>query len=437
MDNFRNVKYDYKDQHDTFVARGLQLNMIVDKLNSFNETEGGLYTFTNGLTNTDGIITLGGELTGETIIEGETASESARFTMSADGFEMWSYADTNYLSSNGYAMLIALGSGIDPSAVMKVSDGSWQLGIQISVNSGITITDQISSVGLKYFQDYSINGKVLGLNGDRWIPDWKAVREYNTASNGLTMTTGNVVLGGALTQTTNIALGATYQLEVDGDNGVDRSSRLWVGSSYVGMYSYLDTGGSASSGFYEIKATHVGASILASNGAQSSNIIISTTAMGINDNINSRGFSYGGDYAQAGKNVAGGRWIPDVNHIRNDVTGVMHVATTYILYTDQGVETALLTLPIGAILWDIKVLVVSAFNDFTGDFMEIGNDQDGVDFYDTSINVGVVEWKTLTLGNIPQRFTVATEIRALYEGGTQDADQGEARIYLYYTIDAI
>ena len=69
--------------------------------------------------------------------------------------------------------------------------------------------------------------------------------------------------------------------------------------------------------------------------------------------------------------------------------------------------------------------------------MEIGNDQDGVDFYDTSINVGVVEWKTLTLGNIPQRFTVATEIRALYEGGTQDADQGEARIYLYYTIDAI
>ena len=36
MDRFRNINYPYRDQDDTFIARGLQLNMIVDEINNLS-----------------------------------------------------------------------------------------------------------------------------------------------------------------------------------------------------------------------------------------------------------------------------------------------------------------------------------------------------------------------------------------------------------------
>ena len=38
MDRFRNINYPYKDQDDTFTARGLHLNMLVDEINSLDDT---------------------------------------------------------------------------------------------------------------------------------------------------------------------------------------------------------------------------------------------------------------------------------------------------------------------------------------------------------------------------------------------------------------
>ena len=37
MDRFRNINYPYRDQDDTFTARGLHLNMIVDEINNITE----------------------------------------------------------------------------------------------------------------------------------------------------------------------------------------------------------------------------------------------------------------------------------------------------------------------------------------------------------------------------------------------------------------
>ena len=42
MDLFRNIEYDYKTEDDAFIARGLQLNEIVDVINSGSGI--GLYT---------------------------------------------------------------------------------------------------------------------------------------------------------------------------------------------------------------------------------------------------------------------------------------------------------------------------------------------------------------------------------------------------------
>lgn len=36
MDRFRNVNYPYKNQDDTFTARGLHLNMLVDEINDLH-----------------------------------------------------------------------------------------------------------------------------------------------------------------------------------------------------------------------------------------------------------------------------------------------------------------------------------------------------------------------------------------------------------------
>jgi len=36
MDRFRNINYPYANQDDTFTARGLQLNMIVDEINKIH-----------------------------------------------------------------------------------------------------------------------------------------------------------------------------------------------------------------------------------------------------------------------------------------------------------------------------------------------------------------------------------------------------------------
>ena len=39
MDRFRNVNYPYRNQDDSFIARGLHLNMIVDEINQDNAIE--------------------------------------------------------------------------------------------------------------------------------------------------------------------------------------------------------------------------------------------------------------------------------------------------------------------------------------------------------------------------------------------------------------
>ena len=61
MDQFRNINYPYKTQDDTFIARGLQLNTIVDEINSI--VEGYAEEIVTTTLSVSGVTTLAGSVT--------------------------------------------------------------------------------------------------------------------------------------------------------------------------------------------------------------------------------------------------------------------------------------------------------------------------------------------------------------------------------------
>jgi hypothetical protein len=122
---------------------------LVDKEYVDDAITGAALTFTNGLTNTTGTITLGGTLTQNTTIDGDsgtydfavTNTASASFRATSGGTEE-AGLDIN---SNSFTLEYIDGSGNQ----MMLQGGN--------ATSGILMTDDVDSIGIVYAADYSAN----------------------------------------------------------------------------------------------------------------------------------------------------------------------------------------------------------------------------------------------------------------------------------------
>ena len=311
-------------------------------------------TASNGITNSGGNVTLGGSLTGGTSLT--LQGNILNFIDTSD-----STKHTNFQFGNGVSDLLVSNDGTaytritqNPSQVNLLSFYNPQsIDVEVTLNSEelqllfnnggdmqsitmglspITIQDNITTTGMLYSGDYSATGTL----NDRWLPDYGAVKNYVsnssiTASNGLTKSGNNIVLGGTLTGNTTITTTGFNFVQLN-----ERFTYTLAGSS-VGFDFYNSINNS--SGTLKMDTANVNTNITDGVGGQSSQISlfagsnISSASMTINgttiqggtqkgiyfvnnnpgiyvdDTLSNFGMQYVSDYSATG--TLNDRWIPD------------------------------------------------------------------------------------------------------------------------------
>jgi hypothetical protein len=120
-----------------------------------------------------------------------------------------------------------------------------------------------------------------------------------------------------------------------------------------------------------------------------------------------------------------------------NLTGVMNIAKAEVNYIDTA-QTTIITLPANAVIWNVEVEVVQGFNDtglnrlyvgITGDYTKYTYGGLGGEDY---IDVMDAIWAHGR--NLPDRLAASTNIIFTYDGENSDATQGQAFVYIHYSL---
>ena len=126
----------------------------------------------------------------------------------------------------------------------------------------------------------------------------------------------------------------------------------------------------------------------------------------------------------------------------NAESNIMKVCKAEILYSNTS-ETTIITLPANAVIWNIGLNVVTAFNDSGTDLIDIGTDLDSQFFVtDQTVNEGSAVFfmtgsDVYPLGsitNMPYQLASSADITFTYKGQNSDATQGQAFVYIHYSL---
>ena len=176
MEQFKNIEYDYKTEDDVFIARGLQLNAVVDEVNIISAAldEGGAgFGAGSGLTENGTNLDLGGTLDADVIFADDGSNRDFYIGQSGDRIgNLVTYANSFTAYVGGYVI----------SASAQQTGTPPNRGIQVNVIGGMHIFDSVDLEGFQYSADYSVNG--IANIGDRWIPDYGAVKAYADSVGG-------------------------------------------------------------------------------------------------------------------------------------------------------------------------------------------------------------------------------------------------------------
>jgi len=180
------------DYESTFVNRSLVTKQYVTSITS--GITGAFTIANNGLNSTGNEVHLGGNLTGNTTING-IGNHHISFTNIND-FSAYSCTNTNCATT---------------SMLIRTPNFSLHNGINyvMNITSNCNIfTDATNSEGFVYADNYC----AIGKTNPRWIPDNEYITGLTsggiyTANNGITKTGTDIKLGGTLCENTNICLG--------------------------------------------------------------------------------------------------------------------------------------------------------------------------------------------------------------------------------------
>lgn len=175
------------------LADNTNLSDINSWVKLVESTDMPVYTASNGTTLVGYDFQFGGQLTKDTSIQLQghlldIFSATSDFSIDNSGTQMTSNS-TNGLSNS----IIGTTNGASYlSSSLNAGNGNE---IVVSI-SGIIVTDDLNTFGIKYRHDYSVNGTL----NDRWIPDWGAVKAYTdsaiggTVVNSFNTRTGSITL---------------------------------------------------------------------------------------------------------------------------------------------------------------------------------------------------------------------------------------------------
>lgn len=120
--------------------------------------------------------------------------------------------------------------------------------------------------------------------------------------------------------------------------------------------------------------------------------------------------------------------------------GIMQVAKAQVLYTNTS-QTTIVTLPANAVVWNIGLEVATLFDDSGTDLLDIGITGE-VDRYFDDLNISATYFEQSTGGSdntylqspVTDKITGSTNITFQYTGQNANASQGEAYVYIHYTL---
>ncbi|KKK91558.1 hypothetical protein LCGC14_2711750, partial [marine sediment metagenome] len=249
-------------------------------------------------------------------------------------------------------------------------------------------------------------------------------------------------------------------------DAVDDSAKLTVNHLGItleyGDSAVLDADERGYVRVWEQSAGVPGASIGIVKSAVSIKLEITENGIIFTDGVNSVGAQYVADYSTAGLSL-GDRWIPDKGAVdalidtdvavvtsalaagtqavhwdglTNVPLNIMKVALGSLVYSSE-TEISIVTLPAGAVVWDIQIYVTTAFDGGVNHLYlgVTGN----TDYYvggagPSSTILTSTGWKN-AVGNIPDvPFTGTLSVIAHYDDVVPDANAGAATIYVWYTL---
>lgn len=227
---------------------------------AFNQLATLSNTFTNGLTNTSGTVTLGGSLTGTTNIDVGVNALAIYSLGLGDtpgvGVNILPGQATLIANSPGSlglgASLTTLWSGTETISQMAVTTASQATSItMMTSSSGITVQDDIHLKGISYTANYS----AANTSNPRWIPDKAYVDSHSSTysfTNGLTNTSGTVKPGGTVNSgdilytLTYASNSDHYYFDVRGGDSGDAVHFAGLHTSYLNTASLTGTTGDGS-----------------------------------------------------------------------------------------------------------------------------------------------------------------------------------------------
>lgn len=216
------------------------------------------HTFENGLTESTGIVKLGGDITGNTNITNTYEHGVSNYEFRLNTTNDYSDSSSYIKIEEGYTYIEAfdgltysgdkgfLRAGPDDNISIGWQNGGGTVIREIGFSSTNILVSDGGNAGMYYLGDYSSGAT------DRWIPD-KAyvdgvISAVYTFENGLTKTGNTVKLGGNLTGNTTIGIGESYGLNINTLGGYIDIKRPGGTSGWMGVGG--PTGAYASIGTY-------------------------------------------------------------------------------------------------------------------------------------------------------------------------------------------
>lgn len=307
---------------------------------------GSSYSFTNGLTNTFGTVTLGGGISNTTLsFVGEATFQLGN--LGNNGSQLLLYSDgtigniyLNAASSNFDNSLTFRGStdsyGPDGSIALehiRKSD-SKTIGLYLGANvPGASVahsyfSDQINNLGLEYFEDYSSNWSSAT---PRVIPDigWILSQGYSTSTytfnSGLTNISGTITLGGSLLQDTILDV-SNNSLIISGSTGTNSITGTFTNSQISLLSSDSSTN---TAGVLGLNTSDVVLGLSYDSNTTSSLITFNADNTGASVDIRTKGTTYQSSFGTLSQNFIGGLEYPRfgteialLSDLTNSVTGI-------------------------------------------------------------------------------------------------------------------
>lgn len=292
-----------------------------------------------------------------------------------------------FLSNGTYNIFFGESSGI------YISSGDYNTSVGYSSGGAINTGSHNTLFG-------SLAGFSIQSGSDNTLIGSEAGRSFSTA-------TGNTVIGRSA------------------GNGATGNNNTYIGEG-AGKYS--------SSGQHNV---YIGSGA-GLNASGSDNILIGYqagySATGSNklyiENSNGETPLIGGDFSADEVTINGSLEVTE------GIKGVMQVAKAEVLYSN-GSQTTIVTIPASAVIWNIALELVTPFNDSGTDYIDIGTTTTADEYVaDQDVyNSGSTTFLASGLSaSIPDRVTATTNITFTYAGQNSDASQGQAFIYVHYTL---